>query len=108
MLRNCKCAEVQNRLPRQPLMPTETCELPFEVVASALFVFENKQYIVLVDYFSKYIEVDGLKDQRSRTTIEILKSNFSRHGILAILRSDNGPQYASEEFKEFCEDYGIG
>lgn len=48
-----------------------------------------------------------LKDQRSRTAIEALKAQFSRHGIPAILRTDNGPQYTSEEFKEFCESYGI-
>lgn len=108
MIRNCsKCAEIQNRLPKQPLMPTETPELPFEEVASDLFEFEGKQYVVLVDYYSKYIEVNELKDQRSRTTIEALKSQFSRHGIPATLRTDNGPQYSAEEFKEFCRSYGI-
>lgn len=60
-----------------------------------------------MDYFSKYIEVDELKDQQSRTAIEILKSQFSRHGIPTVLRTDNGPQYASEEFKDFCGSYGI-
>lgn len=108
MIRNCsKCAEIQNRLPNQPLMPTETPELPFEEVASDLFEFEGKQYVILVDYYSKYIEVSELKDQRSRTTIEALKAHFSRHGIPASLRTDNGPQYSAEEFKEFCKSYGI-
>ncbi|KAJ8366207.1 hypothetical protein SKAU_G00150380 [Synaphobranchus kaupii] len=108
MIRNCsKCAEIQNRLPKQPLMPTETPELLFEKVASDLFEFEGKQYVILVDYYSKYIEVSELKDQRSRTTIEALKNQFSRHGIPATLRTDNGPQYSAEEFKEFCKSYGI-
>ena len=114
MIKNCgKCAEVQNRLPRQPLIPTETPELPFEEVASDLFEFERKQYIVLVDYYSKYIEVDELKDQRSRTAIETLKAQFSRHGTIrtdmepATIKTDNGLQYSSEEFKEFCRSYGI-
>lgn len=43
-------AEVQNEHSRQPLMSMETPELPFKVVALDLFVFEDKQYIVLVDY----------------------------------------------------------
>ena len=108
MVRNCsKCADFQNKLPRQPLKPTETPELPFEEVASDLFEFEGKPYILLVDYFSKFIEADELKDQRSRTTIEVLKAQFSRHGIPTTLRTDNGPQYSSEEFKDFCESYGI-
>ncbi|XP_077394993.1 visual pigment-like receptor peropsin isoform X1 [Festucalex cinctus] len=108
MIRNCsKCAEIQNKLPREPLKPTETPDLPFEEVASDIFEFEGKQYIILVDYYSKYIEVEELKDQRSRTTIEALKAQFARHGICSTLRTDNGPQYSSEEFKEFCRSYGI-
>lgn len=108
MIRNCgKCAEVQNMLPRQPLMPTETPEFPFEEVASDLFEFENRQYIVFVDYYSKFIEVDELKGQCSRNVIETLKAQFSRHGIPSTIRKDNGPQYSSVEFKEFCESYDI-
>ena len=108
VVRNCsKCADFQNKLPRHPLKPTETPEFPFEKVASDLFEFEGKHYILLVDYYSKFIEVDELKDMRSRTTIETLKAQFSRHGIPATLRTDNGTQYSSEEFKDFCESYGI-
>ncbi|KAF7648893.1 hypothetical protein LDENG_00150510 [Lucifuga dentata] len=99
MIRNCsKCAEFQNKLPRQPLKPTETPELPFEEVASDIFEFEGKHYLLLVDYYSKFIEVNELKDQRSRTVIEVLKAQFSRHGIPTVMRTDNGPQYAAEDF----------
>ena len=46
VVRNCSlCADFQNKLPRQPLKPTET---PFEKVASDLFELEGKQYILLV------------------------------------------------------------
>lgn len=82
-------------------------ELPFEEVASDLFEFEGRQYIILVDYYSKFIEAEELKDLRSRTTIEALKAQFSRYGIPATLRTDNGPQYCSEKFKDFCKSYGI-
>ncbi len=51
--------------------------------------------------------MDELKDMRSHTTIETLKAQLSRHGIPATLRTDNGTQYSSEEFKDFCESYGI-
>ena len=36
-----------------------------------------------------------------------LKSIFSRHGIPEVVRSDNGPQYASQEFANFAESYGF-
>lgn len=108
MVKNCgKCADFQNRLPRQPLKPTETPDLPFEEVASDLFEFEGNHYVLLVDYYSKFIEVDKLKDLHSHAVIEKLKAQFSRHGIPTILRTDNGPQYAANEFKDFCQSYGI-
>lgn len=44
VVKNCsKCAEFQNKLPRLPLKPTETPELPFEHVASDIFEFEGKK-----------------------------------------------------------------
>ncbi|KAF7643789.1 hypothetical protein LDENG_00233150 [Lucifuga dentata] len=63
--------------------------------------------IVKMDYYSKFIEVDELKDQRSHTVIEVLKTQFSRHGTPTVMRTDNGPQYATEDFRDFCESYGI-
>ena len=32
---------------------------------------------------------------------------FSEHGIPEVLRSDNGPQYASAKFADFCIAWGI-
>jgi len=36
-----------------------------------------------------------------------LKSIFSTHGILAVVISDNGPQFSSREFQEFAKIYGF-
>lgn len=90
---------------RQPLMPTETPELPFEEVASDLFEFEKRQYIVLVDYYSEFIEINKLKAHRSHSLIETRKVQFSRlcYVIPYTIRKDYGPQYSSVEFREFSE-----
>ena len=34
-----------------------------------------------------------------------MKSSFSKYGIPELLITDNGPQYACNEFKEFTEKY---
>jgi len=39
--------------------------------------------------------------------IEALKAIFSGHGILELVVSDNGTQYASQEFCEFSSQYNF-
>ena len=103
-----KCAEHQNRLQREPLKPTATPDYPFCEVGTDLFEFGAKNYIVLVDYYSKFIEVDELSYTTTTScVIQALRAQFCRHGIPRILRSDNGPQFSSFEFAEFCKQYDI-
>ena len=63
---------------KQPLMPSPVSNLPWAMAASDIFAFEGHHYLVLVDYYSKYIEVTKLNDLTSQDTIEALKEHFSR------------------------------
>ena len=75
---------------------------PWSRLGADLFTLKSKQYIVLVDYYSDYIEVSpGLKDTTSSAIIKFMKQQFSRHGIPDVLVTDNGPQFVSKEFEEF-------
>ncbi|KFD66246.1 hypothetical protein M514_10217 [Trichuris suis] len=75
------------------------------VVATDRFKVKGKEYLLLVDYYSRYIELAFLKDKTSETCIDILKSMFSRYGIPEVVRCDNGPCYSAYEFKEFAKQY---
>ena len=101
------CSAVDHKSPKEPLKPTATPSLPWEEVSSDIFEFNNSHYIIVADYFSRYIEADKLDDLSSSSTIQLLKSYFRRHGIPLKLRTDNGPQYSSAEFADFCMKYGI-
>ena len=82
--------------------------LPWNKVGVDLFDFEGVNYLLAVDYYSNYIEVTPLyKDPRSSTLIKHLKMNIARYGIMETLVSDNGPQFISHEFAEFCQKYKI-
>jgi predicted aspartyl protease len=107
-VRDCaRCSEYQNQLPAEPLEPTPTPDLPFMQVGLDLFEFESKHFIVLVDYYSKFIEVDQLRDTTTASVIHAIKAQFCRYGIPEKCRSDNGPQFQSHEFRQFCHDYGV-
>ena len=58
---------------KQPLMPSPVSDLPWAMAASDIFDFEGHHYLVLVDYYSKYIEVTKLNDLISQDTIEALR-----------------------------------
>lgn len=60
-------------------------------VGTDIFVFENKSYIVVVDYLTNYIEVEELQNTHSNGIISRLKQIFSRNGIPRTIVSDNGP-----------------
>ena len=69
-----------------------------------LFDLKGKTYIVLVDYCSRFVEVQQLT---TSSVISFLKPIFSRYGIPEILVSDNGPQFTSAEMNQFAETYGF-
>lgn len=101
------CALHAPRPRRQPLLQHNVPALPWHKLASDTFEYKKKNYIVLVDYFSNYVEVGQLSSVSSRQVITFMKEQFSRHGIPAELVSDNGPAYSSQEFKRFMSDWEI-
>ena len=108
MISDCVlCNTYQNKQPAETLRPTPTPDRPWQEIASDIFEWQGTNYIVTVDYMSKFIEVDKLQDMSSASTIDALKRQFSVHGLPEVLRSDNGPQYASREFQEFCGKFNI-
>ena len=95
---------------KQPLILSPVSNLPWAMAASDIFAFEDDHYLVLVDYYSKYVEVTKHNDLTSQDTIEALKERFSRHGIPAKLVTDCGVQhvqYTSKEFETFARSYNF-
>ncbi|XP_031564662.1 uncharacterized protein K02A2.6-like [Actinia tenebrosa] len=98
-IKNCgKCADFQKSLPSEPLASKAPPDLHFSEVGTDLFEYDHRTYLLSVDYYSKYIEVDLLQNTTSRSVIEALKSQFSRHGIPTVQRSDCDSQYMLAEF----------
>ena len=102
---NCREYAEETHQRREPLLPTPLPDYPWQMVATDLFELKGDHHLLAVDYFSRYPEVYKLLSTMSNAIIAVLKSIFARHRILEILRSDNGPQYASKEFSEFAKSY---
>ena len=108
LVENCQpCNQHRHQHP-EPLMPTPLPERPWQMIGSDLFTLKNTNYLLVVDYYSRYVEVITLRGSTSsKSVIAALKTMFARHGILDELRPDKGPQYHSDEFAQFASDWGF-
>ena len=69
--------------------------------------FLGKYFFVLIDTYSKWLEVHIVNSTSSEVTIQKLQQNFSIHGLPEQIVSDNGPAFTSHEFKEYMKQCGI-
>lgn len=99
------CNENGNSNLREPLLSDPVPDRPWKKVDTDLFHYRGSEFLLRVDYFSKHPEITKLKDITSSSGIVALKSMFVRYGIPDVVISDNVPQYATAEFKDFAESW---
>jgi transposase InsO family protein len=63
--------------------------------------------LVAVDKFTKWIEAALVIIQDSKAAINFIKSIVFRFGVPHSIITDNGTNFTSKEFKDYCEGLGI-
>lgn len=101
------CATFSTRQQRETLISHDVPDRPWAEISTDLFELDHKSYMVTVDYFSIFFEVDRLYDLKATTVIKKLKAHMARYGIPDEVISDCGSQYTSREFKAFTRKYGF-
>ena len=76
-------------------------------VSTDLFELAGQRYLVVMDYYSRFIKILSLMEITSQAAIQKLKSVFARWGIPEELVSNNGTQFKSAMFNEFKAGYGF-
>ena len=99
------CRSLDDKLCKETLISHEVPTRPWAKVACDLFALNGKDYLVTVDYFSNFWEIDYLTRATSRAVISKLRVHFARYGIPDVLVSDNGPQFSSDDFAEFSKSW---
>ena len=107
MVKSCRECTKQSTLNREPMIPSNLPDFPWQIVGTDLFQHKGTTYLLVVDYFSRYPEITKLTNTTSKGVIAALQAIFARHGIPEVLRSDNGPQYVSQEMTDFAALYGF-
>ena len=85
-------------------MPIEA-KSPWEIIGVDLFTLDDKEYLLTIDYFSGFWEVVKLSSTTTEAVAKKLKVYFLRYGVPGTLISDNGPQFASQEFYDFAVEW---
>ena len=107
LIANCSsCLKHRKSNVKEPLIQHEVPDRPWQKIACDLFTLGGKDYLLTVDYYSKWVEIGFLRDSTvSSEVITQLKSTFARYGIPDEVVSDNGPQFSSRKFKQFAESW---
>ena len=106
LVESCEtCACHTNKQQPETLHMHPVPDRPWAKVGTDLFTINGRDYLVTVDYFSNFYEIDFLADTLSETVIGKLKNHFARHGIPDTVISDNEPQFSSEAFRKFAEKW---
>ena len=71
-----------------------------------MFELYGRDYLIVVDYYSKYPEICLMADKTAITVISYLKSIYSRHGIPNELFTNNMP-FSSKSMFDFAQDCGF-
>ncbi|UYV82470.1 K02A2.6-like [Cordylochernes scorpioides] len=103
--------ERMERKPKhEPLMPSEFPIRPWQKVGMDLFYLNERWYLIVCDYYSRYPEISLLQNLTAQEVISRLKSIFARHGTPETVRSDNGPQFQKvlgSEFSKFSKEWSF-
>lgn len=67
----------------------------------------GKMLLVVVDAYSKWVEVKATNSTTTAATIAILDELFATYGAPVTVVSDNGTQFTASEFNEFLRMCGV-
>lgn len=98
-------------LPERP-EPMQRRQLPsnpwIDVAIDYLGPMPSGEYLlVIIDYYSRYKEVEIMTRITAKDTISRLDRIFTRLGYPVTITLDNARQFASDEFDQYCKARGI-
>ena len=70
-----------------------------------IFSLGSNNYLILVDYYSSYFEINSLENLQANTVVNKVRSHFARYGIPDIVVSDCGSQFLAKEFQQLANQW---
>ena len=92
------CQKFSAAQPKETLQSHAVPSRPWEKIAIDLFTYKDMEFLITVDYYSNFFEIDKLSTTTAPAVITKLKCHFARYGCPGTVISDNGPQFACKAF----------
>ena len=103
----CGICQSTSRAPKPVGNISEVPPHEWHTLGTDLFYWNRLDFLVVGDYFTKFLIVRKLPNTSTRVVIKELGMIFTEFGCPFILKSDNGPCYSSGEFHNFLQFYQI-
>ncbi|XP_033014646.1 uncharacterized protein K02A2.6-like, partial [Lacerta agilis] len=105
------CQACQESRPAPPAAKGNTWETPkapwSRVHIDLAGPFHGRTFMVVVDTYSKWLEVALMPSTTTEAIVRVLRGLFAMHGCPDVLVSDNGPQFTSGAFERYLLGLGI-
>ena len=101
------CLATKPNQKREPLLPHKVPDGPWQKIGADFFDFEGKKFLLVIDYFSKFIFVEKVTTTTAQSTINQFRNIFATEGAPQVLITDNGPPFNSSELRRFCQEWNL-
>ena len=103
------CQLVQMANPPEPMTRRILPEKPWiDLAMDFLGPMPTGEYVlVIVDYYSRFMEIEVMQRITAQETIKRLKRIFRTWGPPRTITLDNAKQFVSTEFEDYCKTIGI-
>lgn len=92
----------------EPMTRIEMPSKPWRKIAiDFMEVLNGVHLLVVVDYHSRFPEIEIMTSTTANLTLFKLRTIFSRYGFPEEIVCDNGPPFQSAEFQNYCKSNGI-
>ena len=109
MIKDClECQQLRPTPVKEPLVQDSVPSRPFEMATSDFAQLGRYHYLIYADRLSGFPLVAEYPGAPSSTTlIKTLRQIFAMTGVPSTLRSDQGPQYASEATQKWLKSWNV-
>ena len=101
------CLEFQQTRPKKKIIHHNIPLRPWKVIGTDVFYFNNKNYLCIIDYNSKFPVAKRLEGLSVESLVKTINIIFAKYGIPQKIMSDAGTNFVSDRFQQFCKSINI-